>query len=84
MTEYQQDNDAPPLCLDANRDTGNTCAGDVEYHSLDGLSAWPRCAKHFDMRLERYEDSMEKYARSDVAPSWFDPADAGERWDEDY
>jgi hypothetical protein len=36
------------------------------------------------MRLERYEDSMEKYARSDVAPSWFDPADAGERWDDDY
>jgi hypothetical protein len=21
---------------------------------------------------------------SNVAPSWFDPADAGERWDEDY
>ena len=21
---------------------------------------------------------------SDLAPSWFDPADAGERWDDDY
>ena len=82
MTEYQQDVDAPPLCLDAS--PANSCSGDVEYHSIDGLRAWPRCEKHFDLRLERYEDSMEKYAQSDVAPSWFDPADAGERWDDDY
>jgi len=82
MTEYQHDVDAPPLCLDAS--PANSCSGDVEYHSIDGLRAWPRCEKHFDLRLDRYEDIMEKYAQSDVAPSWFDPADAGERWDYDY
>jgi len=35
-------------------------------------------------RLERYENSIERYADSDVAPSWFDPSYAGERWNEDY
>lgn len=71
-------------CLDF-RDDG-TCQGKVEYHTLDGLKSWPRCAHHFDLRMLAYEDpdSLERYANSDVAPSWFDPADAGERWDDDY
>lgn len=61
-----------------------TCSGPVEYHSLGSGNAFPRCEKHWSERLDRYENSIEQYADSDVAPSWFDPADAGERWDDDY
>jgi hypothetical protein len=32
----------------------------------------------------RRHDSVADWADSDVAPSWFDPMDAGERWDDDY
>lgn len=81
MAEYQDQMESPE-CLSAGSE--DLCEGTVEYHSIDGLSAWPRCEKHFDQRLQQYENSMERYARSDVAPSWFDPADAGERWDDDY
>ena len=29
-------------------------------------------------------DSLARWADSDLAPSWFDPSAAGERWDDDY
>ena len=74
--------DTEPRCLSEGSST--PCEGVVEYRSLDGLKFWPRCDLHFDIRLEDYENSIEKYANSDVAPSWFDPADAGERWEDDY
>jgi len=79
LDEYGQ----PLECLD---DIGeDTCRGPVEYHTIDGTSSWPRCRLHFAARLERYEQSdTERYARSSIAPSWFDPADAGERWEDDY
>lgn len=60
------------------------CSGPVEMHSLDGLKYWPRCRFHFAERMRSYENSIERYANSDVAPGWFDPTAAGERWDEDY
>lgn len=34
-------------------------------------------------RQRQRQDSVADWADSDVAPSWFDPMDAGERWDED-
>ena len=69
-------------CLD-DRDE-NTCQGPVEYHSIDPgrTPAFPRCAKHWGERLDRRENSIEKYENSDVAPSWFDPTLAGETWDD--
>lgn len=78
---YEVDEDME--CLDARDD--DPCAGPVEYHSVDPgrQKAWPRCEKHWSKRLERRENSMEKYADSDVAPDWFDPSYAGERWNED-
>lgn len=76
------DSDRGDRCLDDHGE--NTCRGPVEYHSLDGGRAWPRCTFHFERRLERRENSLERYANSDVAPSWFDPTLAGERWDDDY
>lgn len=60
------------------------CSGTVEYRSVPGGSPVARCDAHFDARLERYENSLERYADSDLAPSWFDPTACGERWDDDY
>ena len=71
----------PEDCLDH----GDDCRGPVGYHAVgDSLKAWPRCDKHAEERWERYENSLERYANSSVAPDWFDPADAGERWEDDY
>jgi len=71
-------------CLD---DYGEgTCSGAVEYRMpLSGTGqAFPRCERHWDERLEREESIREDYPDSPCAPAWFDEADAGERWDEDY
>jgi hypothetical protein len=67
-------------------DDPDFCSGAVEYRAVPGGTAVPRCVAHFDARLARYEDpnSLERYADSDVAPAWFDPSIAGERWDDDY
>jgi hypothetical protein len=69
-------------CLEFHR---GDCQGEVEYHSFSpGVQrAFPRCDKHWQERLDRRENSMERYADSSVAPSWFDPSYAGERWEED-
>jgi hypothetical protein len=67
-------------CLDGPAN----CAGPVEYVTTpdrrDGR-AFPRCEFHFERRLDQAERNLE--LTSDVAPSWFDPSYAGERWDED-
>lgn len=75
---------ADEMCVDFNEQ--DQCKGPIEFHSVDPgrATAWPRCEKHWVKRLERRENSMEKYENSDVAPSWFDPTYAGERWNEDY
>lgn len=60
------------------------CRGIVGYHAVSGGNAFPRCEVHWTERLASYENSdLERYANSDVAPSWFDPSYAGERWSED-
>ncbi len=76
------DGDGNLLCMD---DRGNNeCIGTVEYHTVgSSFKAWPRCRRHFDLRMDSYENSMERYSTSDVVPSWFSPEDAGERWFED-
>jgi len=77
------DTTAPQECLD---DHGQgECQGPVDYWTTgSSLRGWPRCDYHGMKRQERYENSIEQYADSDVAPSWFDASYAGERWDEDY
>lgn len=72
-------------CIDAPYGVGGgDCRGDVEYRAVPGGSAVARCEGHFERRMENYENSIERYANSDVAPDWFDPSYAGERWDDDY
>lgn len=65
-------------CLDGP----DGCSGPVEFRSMDGYKAWPRCEKHFDERLKKQEHINE--LTSDTPASWFDESYAGERWDDDY
>lgn len=61
------------------------CRGQVEMHSPGGAArSLPRCEAHAAERARLYERSMERHADSDTAPDWFDPADAGERWNDEY
>lgn len=60
------------------------CQGGVDYHAVPGGNAYPRCDKHWGMRMKSYEESdLERYADSDVPPAWFDPEACGERWNEE-
>jgi hypothetical protein len=72
---------APTLeCLEAGPD----CKGSVEYrYPLSGTGrSFPRCEAHWDKRLNEQERINRTYPVN--APSDFDPAYAGEHWDEDY
>jgi hypothetical protein len=72
-------------CLDASGDFLNDqeCSGTIEYRtplSATGRS-FPRCAKHWTERLDVQEGINRRYPTH--APSDFDPAYAGESWEED-
>lgn len=71
-------------CLDDYGD--GECAGPVEYRmALSGTGrSFPRCEKHWQERLGVQERINRDYPDSPIAPAWFDPADAGEHWDDDY
>lgn len=61
------------------------CRGPVEWCHAPSGSAVERCEHHNAERWRRYQQSeTERFADSDVAPDWFDPAYAGEHWDSDY
>jgi len=66
----------PYECYESGR--GN-CSGKLQY--CDKLV---RCDKHCDDFYDRMEDINRRYPDSDVAPDWFDPMNAGERWNDDY
>lgn len=60
------------------------CSGAVEYRlspDRDDMKSFPRCEAHWTIRLGQAQRNLK--LMSDVPPSWFDPAYAGERWDED-
>jgi hypothetical protein len=79
MTSFKVDfeTNEPPECLNENED----CQGKVEWWTVgDSIKAWPRCDYHGEQRMKQYEGSLEQESRSDIAPNWFDPADAGETW----
>lgn len=69
-------------CLD---DYGEgTCSGEVEFRTpLSGTGkSFPRCDKHWEERVVEEGEIRRRYPT--LPPSDFDPAYAGERWDEDY
>lgn len=69
-------------CLNEDED----CVGPVRFwYSGATHASWPRCTYHGEKRLQDHENSIERYANSDVAPSWFREDNIGERWnDDDY
>lgn len=85
---YEIVNGSPGECL-SDRD-GN-CSGEIGLHeSSTGASASFRCAFHQAEQVERMRPLIERvrkdYPGFDVPgslpPPWFDPAYAGESWDE--
>lgn len=71
-------------CLDDFDGAYGACGGPVAYRmalSPTGRS-FPRCDKHWDEALTRDEELRRRYPVN--APDDFDPAYAGERWDDDY
>lgn len=69
-------------CLD--RHTGE-CEGPVQRRralSATGVRH-PRCERHWVRRVDEHERHLVIYPDSPVPPAWFDPAAAGETWDED-
>jgi hypothetical protein len=84
-TDPTLDEYGDPLgCVDDYTGSARSCSGAVEYRAVPGGSPVARCVAHFDARLDRFENSIEREALSPLAPSWFDPDYAGERWDDDY
>jgi hypothetical protein len=72
-------------CLDDP--TGETCQGPSQYRMpLSGTgTSFPRCDLHWEARLAEQERIERTYhVNADVPPDWYDPADAGEYWDDDY
>lgn len=71
-----------PECIQRH---DGTCHGAVEHRpSLTGTGTRiPRCEHHWERRLQAEEEHRQIYPDSDIPPAWFDPAAAGERWNED-
>jgi len=70
-------------CLDYRPDRPGECRGQVEFRlapDRDDFKAFPRCDAHWERRLDSATSTMELL--SDLPAPWFDPAYAGEQWDE--
>lgn len=81
MTE--QDTDL--ACINRSDDPENGCDGKTELRAaLSGTGIpYPRCDKHWAARLVLESELRQRYPDSDIPPADFDPAYAGERWNED-
>ena len=68
-------------CMDSHK---GDCDGPVEMHMrLSDWKEFPRCGRHAEAWYAEQERIQSAYGGV-TAPSGFDPAYAGERWDEDY
>ncbi len=78
--EWMADEDEPMWCIDSHG--SDDCGGPVEYRMpLSGTGrAFPRCDKHWSLRLDRENEIRGRYPHN--APADFDPAFAGESWEE--
>ena len=64
-----------------DHDDGEACTARATEYSPAGRALCQRHANRFwDQRLRIERD----YPDSSMAPSWFDPANAGEHWDSDW
>lgn len=72
-------------CMTADQPDATPCEGPVEQRwSRSGYTSTFRCEGHEMAHQDVLDGIAQRYPDSDVAPSWFDPTYAGERWDEDY
>ena len=70
-----------PKCLEA---ASGDCEGEVAWRNTGRGRSWPRCDKHWTGRLRTERQINERYNPfGSTPPAGFDPADAGERWEED-
>jgi len=75
------------MALECRDEHKGSCKGEVNYvmDPFDWTRSFPRCKVHGNEWIEFLIDNNNKYGTySDCAPEGFDPADAGECWDEDY
>ncbi len=85
FAEWQEVYEERPLPAEDCVSYPEGCSGPVEWCSAPSGSAIRRCERHNAERWDQYQNSdLERYAASDLAPPWFDPADAGEHWGDDY
>jgi hypothetical protein len=70
-------------CLDSH---DGKCRGEVRMRlRASDWKSFPRCEFHWGKRMAREEEIVRRYNPDGCcAPVGFDPADAGERWDDDY
>lgn len=68
-------------CIDGPED----CQGAVAMRWPGyGTRCYPRCKAHGEARVRREEENIRRYAPDGpCAPQGFDPADAGEVWDDE-
>lgn len=63
-----------------------TCSGGVESHpALSGTgTVIAYCERHWAEAIERDQQLRVNFPDSEFPPAWFDEANAGERWNDDY
>jgi hypothetical protein len=66
------------------REHKGNCEGEIGVRYSDLGTAIYECAKHQQETLDYLDGVRRRYPDTSNPPSWFDEADAGERWDDDY
>lgn len=69
-----------------NEPDPDTCAGATEERRprKGEEFGFIHCDAHWALAMEEDDAAFENPYASDNPPAWFDPADAGEHWGEDY
>lgn len=71
-------------CL-SSYETSENCRGELSTRrSAGGTCDIVRCEAHWEERDDLEDRLRRDYPDSPNPPSWFDPANAGECWDDDY
>ena len=65
------------ICQDFDRDAGAPCTASGTETTPSGRDL---CTRHANAFWKLRERTLRDYPDSDIAPAWFDPADAGETW----
>lgn len=86
MSEYDDSGFEKPRPATDCRSFGNgDCTGEVfTRYSRSGMTSTVRCDGHESAHQDMLDGISRRYPDSPVAPDWFDPTYAGERWDDDY